>query len=207
MIALPTTDAVPSPGQLLRDALQGSSDAQDLHAVRLGISRRRLNEILNARRGVTADSALRLARYLGTTPEFWLDAQTAHDLSQARRDRRLMREVEGIVPLRSAGVRRQGVLRLVGAADAAEGEAGPDGGRQDGEADEALRREVELLRAAVARQGRELREASLLREFLRGRGLLREAERFARVKSSLQGMGAPEGEADGAEAEAGSGRE
>ncbi len=196
MIALPSTEPPRSPGQLLKDALQGSADAQDLHAVRLGISRRRLNEILNERRGVTADSALRLARYLGTTPEFWLEAQTAHDLAEACRDRRLMREIEGIVPLRSAGSRPHGVLRLVGAADpgeAGEAPAAADAPPPEGEADAALRREMELLRAAVARQGRELREAAMLREFLRGKGLLREAERYARVKSSLQGM-EPEGE-------------
>jgi addiction module HigA family antidote len=188
MIALSATDAPRSPGQLLKDALQGSGDAQDLHAVRLGISRRRLNEILNERRGVTADSALRLARYLGTAPEFWLEAQTAHDLAEARRDRRLMKEIEGIVPLRSAGARPHGVLRLVGAADAGDATGEAEAPLRGGEADAALRSEMELLRAAVARQGRELREAAMLREFLRGKGLLREAERYARVKSSLQGM-------------------
>ncbi len=198
MIALPSTEAPRSPGQLLKDALQGSGDAQDLHAVRLGISRRRLNEILNERRSVTADSALRLARYLGTAPEFWLESQTAHDLAEARRDRRLMREIESIVPLRSAGARPHGVLRLVGAADAEDAPGVAEAPRPESEADAALRREVELLRAAVARQGRELREAAMLKEFLRGKGLLREAERYARVKSSLQGMdpgeetGAPE---------------
>lgn len=188
MIALSATDAPRSPGQLLRDALQGSGDAQDLHAVRLGISRRRLNEILNERRGVTADSALRLARYLGTAPEFWLEAQTAHDLAEARRDRRLMKEIEGIVPLRSAGARPHGVLRLVGAAGADDATGEADAPRRDAEGDSAVRTEMALLRAAVARQGRELREAAMLREFLRGKGLLREAERYARVKSSLQGM-------------------
>ncbi|HEV2735963.1 MAG TPA: HigA family addiction module antitoxin [Longimicrobiaceae bacterium] len=188
MIALPSTEAPRSPGQLLKDALQGSGDAQDLHAVRLGISRRRLNEILNERRSVTADSALRLARYLGTAPEFWLESQTAHDLAEARRDRKLMKEIESIVPLRSAGARQHGVLRLVGAADAGDATAVAEAPRRESEADAALRREVELLRAAVARQGRELREAAMLREFLRGKGLLREAERYARVKSSLQGM-------------------
>ena len=193
MIALPSTEPPRSPGQLLKDALQGSADAQDLHAVRLGISRRRLNEILNERRGVTADSALRLARYLGTAPEFWLEAQTAHDLAEARRDRRLMREIEGIVPLRSAGSRPHGVLRLVGAAEGGDAAAAAEAAPPESEADAALRREVELLRAAVGRQGRELREAAMLKEFLRGKGLLREAERSAREKSSLQGMN-PEGE-------------
>lgn len=191
MIALPSTEAPRSPGQLLKDALQGSGGAQDLHAVRLGISRRRLNEILNERRSVTADSALRLARYLGTAPEFWLESQTAHDLAEARRDRKLMKEIESIVPLRSTGARQHGVLRLVGAAD--DTAAVAETPQRESEADAALRREVELLRAAVARQGRELREAAMLREFLRGKGLLREAERYARVKSSLQGMD-PEGE-------------
>jgi addiction module HigA family antidote len=188
MIALSSTEAPRSPGQLLKDALQGSGGAQDLHAVRLGISRRRLNEILNERRSVTADSALRLARYLGTAPEFWLESQTAHDLAEARRDRRLMKEIESIVPLRSTGARQHGVLRLVGAADAEDAPPVAETPQRESEADAALRREVELLRAAVARQGRELREAAMLREFLRGKGLLREAERYARVKSSLQGM-------------------
>jgi addiction module HigA family antidote len=189
MISTPSTDAPRSPGQLLREALEGSSDAQDLHAVRLGISRRRLNEILNGRRGVTADSALRLARYLGTTPEFWLESQTRHDLSHARRDRRLMREIEAIQPLRSAGSGRpHGVLKLVGATGDDETGAPAEREETGGEETAALRREVELLRAAVARQGRELREAELLREFLRDRGLLREAERSARVRSALQGM-------------------
>lgn len=188
MIALSSTEAPRSPGQLLKDALQGSGGAQDLHAVRLGISRRRLNEILNERRSVTADSALRLARYLGTAPEFWLESQTAHDLAEARRDRKLMKEIESIVPLRSAGARQHGVLRLVGAAEAEDAPAVAEAPQRESEADAALRREVDLLRAAVARQGRELREAAMLREFLRGKGLLREAERYARVKSSLQGM-------------------
>lgn len=189
MIALNPTDAPPSPGRLLRESLHGSSAAQDLHAVRLGISRRRLNEILNERRSVTADSALRLARYLGTAPEFWLEAQAAHDLERARRDRKLMREIEAVVPLRSAGVRAHGVLKLVGAPDGGDAAPAPSARRgEDPEAAAALRQEVELLRAAVARQGRELREAALLRDFLRGRGLLREAERYARVKSSLEGM-------------------
>ncbi|HEX2190794.1 MAG TPA: hypothetical protein VHG51_17935, partial [Longimicrobiaceae bacterium] len=67
-------------------------------------------------------------------------------------------------------------------------DAAPEPAVRRGEDAAALRREAELLRAAVARQGRELREAALLREFLRGRGLLREAERYARVKSSLEGM-------------------
>ena len=46
----------------------------------------RIAEIVHARRGVSSDTALRLARYLGTTPEFWLNLQSAHDLEVAQRE-------------------------------------------------------------------------------------------------------------------------
>ena len=45
----------------------------------------RLNEIINGKRGVTADTALRLARYFGNSQEFWLNLQIAHDLRAAER--------------------------------------------------------------------------------------------------------------------------
>ena len=45
----------------------------------------RMSEIVNRRRGVTADTALRLARYFGTTPEFWMNLQAAYDLDVAQR--------------------------------------------------------------------------------------------------------------------------
>jgi len=44
-----------------------------------------VSEIVNGRRSITADTALRLARYFGTTPEFWLNLQAAHDLEVATR--------------------------------------------------------------------------------------------------------------------------
>jgi addiction module HigA family antidote len=45
----------------------------------------RINDIVRERRSVTTDTALRLARYFGTTPEFWLNLQTAFDLKVAQR--------------------------------------------------------------------------------------------------------------------------
>jgi len=51
----------------------------------LGISVARLNEIVRGRRSVTADTALRLARYFGTTPELWLNLQSFYDLRMAQR--------------------------------------------------------------------------------------------------------------------------
>jgi addiction module HigA family antidote len=50
-----------------------------------GLPQSRLSEVINGKRGVSADTALRLARYLGTTPDFWLNLQLAHDLEEARR--------------------------------------------------------------------------------------------------------------------------
>jgi addiction module HigA family antidote len=56
---------------------------QDL-ADAIGVSRRRINEIVNGRRGVTADTALRLGLYFKTEPEMWLRMQVAYDMHDAR---------------------------------------------------------------------------------------------------------------------------
>jgi addiction module HigA family antidote len=50
----------------------------------LRVDAARLNEIARGRRGITADTALRLSRYLGTSPEFWLNLQTRYNLQVAR---------------------------------------------------------------------------------------------------------------------------
>ncbi len=51
----------------------------------LGISRRRVNELIGGRRGVTPDTAVRLAAHFGTEPGFWLQMQAAWDLHRAMR--------------------------------------------------------------------------------------------------------------------------
>jgi addiction module HigA family antidote len=53
-------------------------------AAQMGISANRLNEVIRGKRGVTADTALRLAKLLKTTPEFWLNLQNAYDLYKAK---------------------------------------------------------------------------------------------------------------------------
>jgi addiction module HigA family antidote len=55
--------------------------ARDLH-----VPVNRVSEIVNGKRGVTADTALRLARYFGSTAEFWLNLQSSYDLGCASRD-------------------------------------------------------------------------------------------------------------------------
>ena len=73
------------PGEVLKQEflvpLEMSANAL---ARELDIPANRVTAILNGTRGVTADTALRLARYFGTTPEFWINLQAAHELSATR---------------------------------------------------------------------------------------------------------------------------
>jgi len=74
------------PGEIIREEvltpLQISVNQLAMH---LAVDAARLNEVVRGQRGVTADTALRLARYLGTTPEFWLKLQVHYELRVARR--------------------------------------------------------------------------------------------------------------------------
>jgi antitoxin HigA-1 len=73
------------PGEILReDVLEPLNLSVNRLAQALAVDAARLNEIARGRRGSTADTALRLARYLGTTPEFWLNLQTRYDLEVAK---------------------------------------------------------------------------------------------------------------------------
>ena len=67
------------PGEVLREWIPESMTVTTA-AAQLGISRVTLSKILNSKAGITADMALRLAAWLGTNPEVWLEMQTAHDL-------------------------------------------------------------------------------------------------------------------------------
>ena len=74
------------PGEmLLEEFLKPLAMTQADAAERMKMSTNRLNELIRGRRGVTADTALRLAELLGTTPEFWMNLQNACDLYEARR--------------------------------------------------------------------------------------------------------------------------
>jgi addiction module HigA family antidote len=67
-------------------------------AERIGVSYVRVNELVNQKRGVTPDTALRLARLFGTTPEFWLNGQRNWDLWHAMRGPEA-KEIENIEPV------------------------------------------------------------------------------------------------------------
>ncbi len=85
------------PGEILRDEFLTPLDISVYRlAQALRISRPRLNDIVRGRRAVTIDTALRLGRYFGTTPAFWINLQTRFDLEVAERTvrRRIEREIE-----------------------------------------------------------------------------------------------------------------
>jgi addiction module HigA family antidote len=68
-------------------------------ADRIGVSYVRVNELVNEKRGVTPDTALRLAKLFGTTPEFWLNGQRNWDLWHAMRSPQA-KEIERIESVR-----------------------------------------------------------------------------------------------------------
>jgi len=72
------------PGEILKDELKELGLSANVFARALDVPTNRITGIINGQRGITADTALRLARYFGTTPEFWLNLQAAYDLKKAR---------------------------------------------------------------------------------------------------------------------------
>ena len=83
------------PGEFLReDFLVPLGLSANALAVALRVPVTRISEILRERRGITADTALRLARYFGTTPDFWMKMQMSYDLTLASREVTARIEVE-----------------------------------------------------------------------------------------------------------------
>src|SRR5882762_11401373 len=76
-----------TPGEILKEEfLAGYDLSQSALARAVGISPNRITEIINNRRRITADTALRLALYFGNSPEFWMNLQTHYDLKMARQN-------------------------------------------------------------------------------------------------------------------------
>ena len=81
------------PGEILHEDLMRPREISINRLARdLRVPVTRISEIVNGRRGVSADTALRLGRYFGSTPEFWMNLQAAFDLEVAERE--LKREIE-----------------------------------------------------------------------------------------------------------------
>jgi len=99
---LPTHRPPTHPGEmLLEEFLKPLGVSQSAFAIRLGVSFPRLNEIVRGKRGVTPDTALRLAQVTGMTADFWLGLQQDWDLWHALRRRAA--EISQLKPLRRAG--------------------------------------------------------------------------------------------------------
>ena len=72
-----------TPGEILHEEFLKPMDITQYRLAKdIGVPPRRINEIVKGQRAVTADTALRLGKYFGTTPEFWLNLQTHYDLEQ-----------------------------------------------------------------------------------------------------------------------------
>jgi len=84
------------PGEILqKEFLEPMGLTQNRLALALGVPARRINEIILEKRGITADTALRLARYFKMSPQFWLGLQMDYelDLAEDRLEGRLEKEV------------------------------------------------------------------------------------------------------------------
>lgn len=89
------------PGEFLReDFLKPLSMSVNALAMALHVPATRISEIVNERRGITTDTALRLGRYFGTTPDFWINMQAAYELAIA--EDKLLAKIEKEVQRRVA---------------------------------------------------------------------------------------------------------
>ena len=78
--------AIAHPGRLLRRELHARELSANRLALDLGVPSGRITDILNGRRSITADTALRLGRYFGNGPQFWLDLQSQYDIAVVERE-------------------------------------------------------------------------------------------------------------------------
>jgi antitoxin HigA-1 len=79
--------AAAHPGRLLRRELKVRGLSANRLALDLGVPSGRITDILNERRSITADTALRLGRYFGNRAQFWLDLQSQYDIAVVERER------------------------------------------------------------------------------------------------------------------------
>jgi addiction module HigA family antidote len=91
------------PGEvLLEEFLEPMELSQYRLAKDISVPARRINEIVHGKRGISADTALRLSRYFGTSERFWLNLQIRHDL-EAEKERLKGRLVREVAVLKEAG--------------------------------------------------------------------------------------------------------
>ena len=88
------------PGEVLKEELAEINLSANAFAQALHVPANRITAILNGARSITADTALRISFFFGTTPEFWLNLQTAYDLKVARESvgKKVEQEVRSFIP-------------------------------------------------------------------------------------------------------------
>jgi antitoxin HigA-1 len=88
------------PGRLIRREMQARSLSANALALALRVSSGRITDILNGKRGVSPETAMRLARYFGNSPRFWLNLQTTYELevAEAELGERIAAEVAPAAP-------------------------------------------------------------------------------------------------------------
>ncbi len=75
------------PGRLLKRELVARGLSANRLSLDLGVPSGRITDILNARRAISADTAVRLGRYFGNGPQFWLDLQSQYDIARIEREK------------------------------------------------------------------------------------------------------------------------
>ena len=96
---------VEHPGIILREEyLEPLGITQTQLARDTGISYLRVNELVNGKRSITPDTAMRLSKYIGTTAEYWMNWQSAYDLQKAEKKHRSeYRKIHSFEPQTAAG--------------------------------------------------------------------------------------------------------
>jgi len=84
----------------MEDFIEGLGLTQNKLALSIGVPPRRINEIVHGKHGITADTALRLTKYFGTSEEFWMNLQSQYELRIERRA--LHDQLAEITPLKVA---------------------------------------------------------------------------------------------------------
>ena len=102
MVRIPSNRTPTHPGEmLLEEFLDPMGLTQRELADAIQVPYQRVNEIVNGRRGITPSTALRLAKFFGTSPDFWMNLQLRWDLYHAKRAEK--RALEAIQPYSNAG--------------------------------------------------------------------------------------------------------
>ena len=97
MVRIPTDRAPTHPGEmLLEEFLLPLDITQSELAADINVPFQRVNEVVRGRRGITPSTALRLSRYLGTSPDFWMNVQLRWGLYHAQRAE--AEQIEGVRP-------------------------------------------------------------------------------------------------------------